>query len=201
MRFVSRSKYSPVRPLHALPHCLISFLLRYFTEVAEIWPFAAGFTATVSAGLVLNPILAWLVLRKEMALNPKFFQWSQNHRCCLACVWLLAFPNPGELELLCSRLFGSELLAAPVSATFEQNIFTASLVTLLLREATQIALLLTMTFQWGAVGSEELVPLAVSGTVILLLLARKLWKIRSIQEKKAKDKRVQMELTSDVLNF
>ena len=169
-----------------------------------MWPFVAGFAATVGVGLLLSGLLSWLVLKKEIASNLRFSQWSQTHRRGLIGVWFLSLPNPSDLELLCSNLFGSELLSAPTSVVFERNVFAASFIPLLLREASQVSMLLVMVVQWGTAGTEELVPLAVSGTLLLVILARKVWKIRGIgSQSKAEDKRAAMQLepSSNAVNL
>jgi hypothetical protein len=119
-------------------------------------PYANGVFAVTMVAILFNVVYnAWFML-VEANSNLSISRWMSSHKLQAALIYFLALPSPSIMNLLGSRLFGSQ---ADFPALEEQDgerfprLTKLSLLNMIFEDVPQLIIGVAMAFQFGAFGT------------------------------------------------
>ena len=108
--------------------------------------------ASLCVSAVVNCIVVMVFLNHVLATNAHFFTWFRNNTATTSGFTVLSFLNASNIQIISSKIFNADAFSAPLSAQAQQTMRVFGIVSNVLEDLPQIAIILhanSITGNWG----------------------------------------------------
>ncbi|CAG8515550.1 17062_t:CDS:2, partial [Dentiscutata heterogama] len=126
------------------------------------------------ASTVLKEAFGLFLIRRERQNYSIFSNWWRKHRTIGRIFTLLSFVDIYSLEILCSKIGGSESLSAPFSKSIKNWIFWIGFVALLKKDLSQFVILV---IYYNKAPHIDLLPLLALISATAVVVFNGIWRI------------------------